>query len=600
MTGLSVRHEPYMPGRREWAALARLGKPWGTLVAAWTRHVDLLRNAGALVATTGVTSVLGFAYWAVAARLFSQRAVGYGSATVSAMTLLGTVGMLGLGTVLIGELPRRTPRAGLVAAALLTSGVASLVFGLAFILAAPSLSDRFRDMNRSPGQILIFVVGVMVTGVSLVFDQATIGLMRGGLQLSRNMVFAVSKLFILPGTALVLHDSFGIGITGSWVCGTVLSLIFTGFRLGRCGTSILPRPDWAVLRGLGRTALAHNWLNLAASLPQTLMPVLVTVIVSPSANAAFYAAWTLSSFLKIIPTHLATVLFAVAASDPQLIARKLRFTLRLSLLIGIPLMVALGLGAHIVLSLFGPSYAHAGAFTLCVLAISYLPTIPRTHYMAVCRATGHVSRAAAVLTAATAAEVIASAIGGATHGLTGVALGLLIVYLVEGCVTTPPVLRSAMGRGRHRRSERDVLTEGVGADRSPYRPDSAALMEAEYRRRQMTGIASLISISNVTRTSSQATPASPLESDAKRAASRWSREVGVPCGGLVAREGDHVNGKCIYLSWFAGAYKFRGRFCHEGETSSAYSLDVLVRVGSRWLPACSKAQIAHALSKVPK
>ena len=71
----------------------------------------MLKNASSLLATTGVTSAMGFAYWTVAARLMSQRAVGFGSATVSAITLLATIGMFGLGTVLIGELPRWTRRA---------------------------------------------------------------------------------------------------------------------------------------------------------------------------------------------------------------------------------------------------------------------------------------------------------------------------------------------------------------------------------------------------------------------------------------------------------------------------------------------------------
>src|ERR1039457_1181882 len=108
----------------------------------WRRHHDLLSNASSLVAATGITSVLGFAYWAVAARLFSQQAVGYGSAAVSAMTLLGTIGMFGLGTVLIGELPRRRRRAGLVSAALLASGLGSMVLGLGFAVVASSINGR--------------------------------------------------------------------------------------------------------------------------------------------------------------------------------------------------------------------------------------------------------------------------------------------------------------------------------------------------------------------------------------------------------------------------------------------------------------------------
>ena len=81
--------------------------PLSALTGLWHKHSDLLHNAASLAATTGVTSLLGFAFWTFAARYFSQEAVGYGSAAISAMTLLGTIGMFGLGTVLIGELPQR-------------------------------------------------------------------------------------------------------------------------------------------------------------------------------------------------------------------------------------------------------------------------------------------------------------------------------------------------------------------------------------------------------------------------------------------------------------------------------------------------------------
>ncbi|HBW19506.1 MAG TPA: hypothetical protein DEH11_11120, partial [Actinobacteria bacterium] len=139
----------------------------------------MLASAGSLLATTGVASGLGFAYWALAARLFSQQAVGYGSAAVSAMTLLGTIGMLGLGTVLIGELPRRRGRAGLVSAALLASCIASLILGLGFAIVAPHFSGRFGHVTGMAGQAALFAAGAALTGVTLVFDQATIGLMRG-------------------------------------------------------------------------------------------------------------------------------------------------------------------------------------------------------------------------------------------------------------------------------------------------------------------------------------------------------------------------------------------------------------------------------------
>jgi len=155
------------------------GEPWAAVRAAWHQHRDLLSNAGSLVMSTGVASLLGVIYWAVATRLFSQRAVGYASAAVSAMTLLGTIGMLGLGTLLIGELPRRRDRAGLVAAALLTCGLAALLLGGGFAVVAPRVSVNFAIMIGTPARGLLFAAGVAVTAVTLVFDQATIGLMRG-------------------------------------------------------------------------------------------------------------------------------------------------------------------------------------------------------------------------------------------------------------------------------------------------------------------------------------------------------------------------------------------------------------------------------------
>jgi O-antigen/teichoic acid export membrane protein len=427
--------------------------PSASVADVWRRHRDLLANATTLAATTGVTSVLGFAYWAVAARLYSQEAVGYAAAAISAMTLLGTIGMLGMGTLLIGELPRRSARAGLVSAALMACAGGSLVLGVGFAVLAPHFSPRFEHVTGTVSQAVLFAVGVILTAVSLVFDQASIGLMRGGLQLARNSVFAAAKLLALPAAAIIMHAQLGLGITAAWVTGTALSMILVAIRLWLAGTPVLPRPDWGVLGRLGWTALAHNWLNLAITVPMTLIPVLVTVIISPSANAAFYAAWTVSGFLKVIPTHLSTVLFAVAAADPQVIARKLRFTLRLSLIIGLPCMAVLGLGAHQILSLFGPGYAQAATLPLELLVIGYLPTIPKMQYIAVCRAAGRIPRAAAVMTAAAVTEVAAATVGGTYDGLRGLSFALLGAYIIEGLVTAPAVIRAATGHGRHRHSD---------------------------------------------------------------------------------------------------------------------------------------------------
>jgi O-antigen/teichoic acid export membrane protein len=449
------------------------------LLGVLQRNRDLLRNAGSLAGTTGLTSVFGVVFWIIAAREFSQQAVGYGSTAISAMTLLGTVGMFGLGTMLIGELPRLAERGGLFAATLLASGLGSLVLGLGFPLVASAFGGHFPEITGTPARLALFVAGVALTGATLVLDEGTIGLLRGGVQLSRNLAMSAIKLAALPVAAVVLHDGFGIGLLLAWVLGTLLSLAPTAVMLRRGGSRIVHRPDWGLLRRLGKVAMAHNWLNLAIATPPKLIPVLVTAVVSPSAEAAFYVAWMMASFLFMVPTSLSTVLFAIASAAPDLIAEKLRFVLRLSVVIGLPAMAVLALGAHFALGIFGANYAHLATVPLWLLILSYLPGLPKAQYIAVCRANGRVNQAAVLLTVAAGCELAAVVIGGKLGGLNGLSYALLGVTTVEGIVTAPTVLRAAYARGHGRTS-----TTG------PFPADAA------YLHRQRAGLAALVALAS--------------------------------------------------------------------------------------------------------
>src|SRR3982751_7048511 len=107
------------------------------LLARMKGHVDLFLNAGSLMATTAITSLFGFAYWWVAARAAPAEAVGQASAAISAMTLIGTIGMFGMGTMLISDLPAlRTRKWDLISTCLLTAGTAATVGGLVYVALA--------------------------------------------------------------------------------------------------------------------------------------------------------------------------------------------------------------------------------------------------------------------------------------------------------------------------------------------------------------------------------------------------------------------------------------------------------------------------------
>ena len=422
----------------------------------WAQNRDLLRNAGSLAATTGLTSLFGFVFWIVADHEFSKAEAGYAIAATNAMQLFGTIGMFGLGTMMIGELPKRLrDRGGLFAASMATAAIGSAILGVIF---AVIVGLYFTDKNHlpgiggTPGQVLIFVTGVTLTGATLVFDEGTIGLLRGGVQLWRNMAMSAIKLAVLPVLALFLHDSYGVGISLSFVIATAGSVIPAAIMLTRSGSSIFHRPDWQSLRRLFPVAVNHNWLNLAMATPSRIIPIVVPLAVGAAQNSAFFDAWMISSLLFMVPVHLGTVLFALASASPEVIAEKLRFVLRISLLIGLPVMAVLAIAAHFALNLFGPGYAELGTVPLWLLIIGYIPQMPRAQFIAVSRATNRVGQAAGLICFFALCEVASiyfggrlgsQYIGGQLGGLYGLSFAYLGVLVIEGLITAPTVLRAA-------------------------------------------------------------------------------------------------------------------------------------------------------------
>ena len=438
--------------------------------------------------------MLGFVFWAVAARLFDQKSVGSGSASISAMTLIGTIGMFGLGTILIAELPRRKEPGGLISAALIASTVGSLVLGLVFAVVAPHVSRQLSGIGGSPGRIGLFAAGVALTALTLVVDQATIGVLRGGIQLMRNTVFAVLKLILLPVAAFTIHDTLGTAISLSWVAGMALSLLPVLVRVQLTKTG-LPKPDWHVLRAMGKTVLAHNWLNIAISVSNLIMPVIVTAVVSPTANAAYYVASMLAYFLYLIPTSMSMVLFAIAAGEPEKLAEKLRFSLRVSWIVGIIGMAVLGLGSRLLLGVFGAGYTSIATWPLILLILAFIPAVPRTHYVAVCRAQNKIPLAAVVQTFGAALEIIGAIIGAKLSGLVGLSAGLLVARFVLGLMTTPAVLRASLYRGHQiGATQVDVGAMPVDQPRTWAPASHVRRREQTYKERQEAGLAALFSM----------------------------------------------------------------------------------------------------------
>ncbi|HYL40138.1 MAG TPA: oligosaccharide flippase family protein [Candidatus Binatus sp.] len=105
---------------------------------------DFLTSSVSLLLSQLLTAGVGFVFWLIASRIFSQSDVGFASAVVSGISLVGAVGAMGLGTMLIHEMPRHPGREiGYIATSLLAAAVIGGGLGLALVIVTPLLSGQF-------------------------------------------------------------------------------------------------------------------------------------------------------------------------------------------------------------------------------------------------------------------------------------------------------------------------------------------------------------------------------------------------------------------------------------------------------------------------
>jgi O-antigen/teichoic acid export membrane protein len=349
--------------------------------------------------------------------------------------------MFGFGTMLIAELaasPERTR--DLLPASLAATAVLSFTLAIAFVIGASVTGSALAGAMRSPLHVALFVIGVVLSAVTAVFDQASVGLSIAHVQLWRNTWFSAAKIAAIPLIVIFGGNSSTILLT--WVLGLALSILFVLPNLRRRNVLLFRRPRFAALSGLGWTTFHHNVLNLSLSIPRMAIPVVVGLFQPGAVAAAFYAAWMIAGFLYSVPTHLSTSLFAIAAGDLRALRLKTRTTLKISVAFGVLAVPSAAVFAPQIMLIFGSEYAAIGGACLVVLTLAYPCQVVKQHYAAVLRVNGRVRRAALVGGLAAAGELTAVVLGSAYGDLILIASLQGIILAIEMVLMAPRVLQA--------------------------------------------------------------------------------------------------------------------------------------------------------------
>jgi O-antigen/teichoic acid export membrane protein len=346
---------------------------------------SLARASSIIVTTTGITAILGFAYWVAAARMYPSAAVGTAAVSISAMGLGSLLSSFGASSAAVQRLPHR--RAGgewsaTTTVALAVVGLAGLVAGLASWWVITSVLHT--SVLRSPEYGVALALGVALTNMSSVLDAIWIVERQAETQLLTNTVMSLAKLGLL--SLPVFRVGGAAGIQWSWTASVAvaiaLSMTLFARRHGYRPTLAKGSKEIKVMRH----AMVGNYIvAVGASTPTYSVPVLVGTMVSLSQTAYFYSAWRVGSFFFVGSMAVSQALFAEGSRNPRGAIHRARQ----ALLVVEPLIlvgtVALLLLGRSILAAFGAQYEAHAVPLLLLLVLTAMPDVVNTTYLTLLR-----------------------------------------------------------------------------------------------------------------------------------------------------------------------------------------------------------------------
>jgi O-antigen/teichoic acid export membrane protein/aminoglycoside phosphotransferase (APT) family kinase protein len=426
----------------------------------------LTRSGYALLLSSAITSVLGLAYWFLAARLYEADELGRGAALVSAMLLVTSLATAGLKRGLI----RFVPTAGAGRARLVLqvygAGIAvALAFGGIFLVAFRGWSDKLDFVRDHPLGPALFLLGVAAWGLFVLQDAVLIGARRAAVVPVANAVFSVAKIATLVGFLVMVDHRWGVFL--SWLVPALgTAVVVNAWLFGR---GLRSRDDDVAEEPatVGQVVRFTSGEYVASLLWQTAIyftPLLVLARAGATANAHYYLASQLAYALFLVSSNVTDALVAEGSTKgPGDLARSVRrAVLQISALL-VPAVLGLALLAPLVMSAFGPGYEADAVGVLRLMALAAVPNTVSTVVVAIC----HVRQrlwVVIVLQATMAALTLGLAwVWVGSHGVVGAAAAWLVAQTVAAVLAVVLALRTEHISGR---ALREGLATWAGEARS--------------------------------------------------------------------------------------------------------------------------------------
>lgn len=387
------------------------------------RYIDdsILRMSSLLILTSFFSAILGFIFWAIAVRLYSNNDVGIATAVISSLSLIMLFSSFGSESSIIRFFPEKDKSMVLSTfVALIT--ILSVIVSYIFILFSSNYSEDFWFISDySFAFIFLSISSSLFALVGTAFS----ALKKIEYQLAQNIIVSLRIILLIPLTSLG-----AIGILSSVGASIVIALVYSTHYLRKLGITA-KRMDFHFMMDSLNYSFGNYIANLLITAPNFVLPLIIFGLLGSTETAIFYIIFSISNILFTIPGAIATSLFIEGSYGKPL--REVTFkAMSMSFVLILIFIFVLSPLSVLYINILGPTYKEGFPLLVIFFASSFFVSGCHIYY-AIKRIQKDTKRLIILGALISSITLGLSYPCIATFGKVGVGIAWLIAYFL-GCI----------------------------------------------------------------------------------------------------------------------------------------------------------------------
>lgn len=334
----------------------------------------LFRNSFYILLSLLTGAVLGFVFWIIAAKIYTQQEVGINTALISALSLIAVISFLGLDQSIIRFFPERDKFRVLLTSSLVIM-FSAFLFGIIFLLGvnlwAPDLA---LIKNNLPAFFTSLIAFSLITPIGNAF----IALRKGNYYFYQNLLMNLRIILV------ILPFLGNLGIFLSFGISSVIALIFSFILIYKLKIKNIKNNkgynfDWDFLRESFHFSAGNYFFSLFSTIPLFLLPIIILNVLGSGETAYYYITYTIASFLFMTSGAFSTSLFVEGSHGESLRKNALKSLIAIFIIL-IPMAIFIYFFGGYLLGLFGESYVNAFNLLKVMVVSSFFYAICQVYF----------------------------------------------------------------------------------------------------------------------------------------------------------------------------------------------------------------------------